>query len=194
MKDCTETKVDGGTMLTFTFNPFTFGKDAAATVEQKVVMYDGDHFMRKWIELKTTDTEARVKFIDGERLNVNKDDKTWTAPRDKGGIVSMEMDKSVLGQPVYINGMFFGCEFPEADTQIMDGLARSRYWTGKNFTDFQRDNQLTKDGEFVSWERSAEPRILMAATSQCNPDGLLLLHHVHLQAQRLPHSVQLLVR
>ena len=152
VKDCTETKVDGGTMLTFTFNPFTFGKDAAATVEQKVVMYDGDHFMRKWIELKTTDTDARVKFIDGERLNVNKDDKTWTAPRDKGGIVSMEMDKSVLGQPVYINGMFFGCEFPEADTQIMDGLARSRYWTGKNFTDFQRDNQLTKDGEFVSWE------------------------------------------
>ena len=152
VKDCTETKVDGGTMLTFTFNPFTFGKDVAATVEQKVVMYDGDHFMRKWIELKTTDTDARVKFIDGERLNVNKDDKTWTAPRDKGGIVSMEMDKSVLGQPVYINGMFFGCEFPEADTQIMDGLARSRYWTGKNFTDFQRDNQLTKDGEFVSWE------------------------------------------
>ena len=152
VKDCTETKVDGGTMLTFTFNPFTFGKDAAATVEQKVVMYDGDHFMRKWIELKTTDTEARVKFIDGERLNVNKDDKTWTAPRNKGGVVAMEMDKSVLGQPVYINGMFFGCEFPEADTQIMDEVARSRYWTGKNFADFERDGQLTKDGEFVSWE------------------------------------------
>ena len=152
VKDCTETKVDGGTMLTFTFNPFTFGKDAAATVEQKVVMYDGDHFMRKWIELKTTDTEARVKFIDGERLKVAEGAKTWTAPRDKGGVVAMEMDKSVLGQPVYINGMFFGCEFPEADTQIMDEVARSRYWTGKNFADFERDGQLTKDGEFVSWE------------------------------------------
>ena len=152
VKDCTETKVDGGTMLTFTFDPFEFGTDSAATVEMKVVMYDGDHFMRKWIELKTTDKETRVKFIDGERLKVAEGAKTWTAPRDKGGVVAMEMDKSVLGQPVYINGMFFGCEFPEADTQIMDEVARSRYWTGKNFADFERDGQLTKDGEFVSWE------------------------------------------
>ena len=152
VKDCTETKVDGGTMLTFTFDPFEFGTDLAATVEMKVVMYDGDHFMRKWIELKTTDKETRVKFIDGERLKVAEGANTWTAPRDKGGVVAMEMDKSVLGQPVYINGMFFGCEFPEADTQIMDEVARSRYWTGKNFADFERDGQLTKDGEFVSWE------------------------------------------
>ena len=159
VKGCEKSKVDGGTMLTFTFEPFTFGTDTDATAEMKVVMYDGDHFMRKWIELKTSDKETRVKFIDGERLNVNKDDKTWTAPRNKGGIVEMEMDKSVLGQPVYINGMFFGCEFPEADTQIMDGVARSRYWTGKNFADFKRDGQLTSGGEdpkddskFVSWQ------------------------------------------
>lgn len=122
------------------------------TAEMKVVMYDGDHFMRKWIELKTSDKEARVKFIDGERLNVNEGDKTWTIPTDKGGIVAMDMEHSILGQPFYINGMFFGSEFPEADTQIVDNVAHSRYWTGKNFVDFERDNQLTKDGEFVSWQ------------------------------------------
>lgn len=141
-----------GKLVTFAFEPFKFGTDPAATVEMKVVMYDGDHFMRKWLEFKTADKDARVKFIDGEHLKVAEDAKTWTAPRDKGGVVAMEMDKSVLGQPVYINGMFFGCEFPEADTQIMDEVARSRYWTGKNFADFKRDGQLTKDGEFVSWE------------------------------------------
>ena len=159
VKDCTETKVDGGTMLTFTFDPFEFGTDSTATVEMKVVMYDGDHFMRKWIELKTTDKETRVKFIDGEHLTVGKDDTTWTIPTDRGGIVQMKMERSILGQPMYINGMFFGSEFPEADTQILDNLARSRYWSGKNFADFQRDGQLTSgsenakdDGKYVSWQ------------------------------------------
>ena len=157
VKDCTETKVDGGTMLTFSFEPFTFGEDEAATVEMKVVMYDGDHFMRKWIELKTTDKETRVKFIDGEHLNVGKDDTTWTIPTDNSGVVQMPKERANLGQPFYINGMFFGSEFPVADTQIVSEgdagkTARSRYWTGKNFGDFKRDGQLTTDGKYVSWQ------------------------------------------
>ena len=157
VKDCTETKVDGGTMLTFTFDPFEFGTDSAATVEMKVVMYDGDHFMRKWIELKTTDKETRVKFIDGEHLNVGKDDTTWTIPTDNSGVVQMPKERANLGQPFYINGMFFGSEFPVADTQIVSEgdagkTARSRYWTGKNFGDFKRDGQLTTDGKYVSWQ------------------------------------------
>ena len=157
VKDCTETKVDGGTMLTFTFDPFEFGTDSTATVEMKVVMYDGDHFMRKWIELKTTDKETRVKFIDGEHLNVGKDDTTWTIPTDNSGVVQMPKERANLGQPFYINGMFFGSEFPVADTQIVSEgdagkTARSRYWTGKNFGDFKRDGQLTTDGKYVSWQ------------------------------------------
>ena len=64
----------------------------------------------------------------------------------------MDAAKATLGQPIYINGMFVGSEFPETDTQIADGLGRTRYWTGKNFEDFERDNQLTTDGKYVSWQ------------------------------------------
>lgn len=141
-----------GKLITFAFEPFTFGGDSKATLEQKVVMFDGDHFMRKWLEFKTSDKTTRVKFIDGEHIQVADDVKTWTAPRDKGGVVAMDMEKSILGQPVYLNGMFLGSEFPETDTQVVEQLARPRYWTGKSFTDFERDGQLTKDGEFVSWQ------------------------------------------
>ena len=46
--------------------------------------------------------------------------------------------KANLGQPIYIDGMFVGSEFPETDTQIESGLGHVRYYTGKNFTDFER--------------------------------------------------------
>ncbi|WP_304337649.1 discoidin domain-containing protein [Collinsella tanakaei] len=142
---------DGGKMLTFDFAPFTYGTDSSADIEMKVVMDDNDHYMRKWIELETSDTTTRISYIDGEHLETESAKQTWTVPSDKS-IVQMEPAKAILGQPVYIDGMFFGSEFPETDTQIVDGLGRSRYWTGKNFADFQRDNQLTKDGEYVSWQ------------------------------------------
>lgn len=146
-----EAEGDGGKMLTFDFKPFKYGTDAAADIEMKVVMDDNDHYMRKWIELDTTDDTTRISYIDGEHLETDSAKKTWTAPNDKS-IVQMEPAKAILGQPVYIDGMFFGSEFPETDTQIVDGLGRSRYWTGKTFNDFHRDNQLTTDGEYVSWQ------------------------------------------
>ena len=53
--------------------------------------------------------------------------------------------------------MFFGSEFPATDTQIVNEIAvgkvaRSRYWSGKSFSDLTRDKQLTTDGKFVSWQ------------------------------------------
>lgn len=144
-----------GKLITFNFQPVAFG-NGQVTVAQKVVMYDGDHYMRKWLEIKSTDKDARFSFIDGEHLNVKGAKHTWTIPTDKGGVVSMTAERSILGQPLYAEGMFFGSEFPETDTQIVSDsdarLGRTRYWTGKNFADFERDNQLTTDGTYVSWQ------------------------------------------
>ena len=145
-----------GKTVTFNFKPAQLGT-ANVTVAQKVAMFDGDHYMRKWLELKSSDKTQRFNFIDGEHLNVKGAKNQWTIPTNKGGVVAMDMEKSILGQPFYVEGMFFGSEFPETDTQIVAGdndakLGRSRYWTGKNFDDFKRDNQLTKDGKYVSWQ------------------------------------------
>ena len=140
-----------GKMLTFTFKPVQFG-NGLATVTEKIVMYDGDHFMRKFLEVKSEDKDIRFDYIDGEHLNVKDADHTWTIPKGKGGVVEMTEARANLGQPIYVNGMFMGSEFPETDTQIVDSLGRMRYWTGKNFTDFERDGQLTSDGKYVSWQ------------------------------------------
>ena len=149
-------KARSGKLVTFNFEPKQLGA-STVTVAQKVAMYDGDHYMRKWLEIESSDETQRFNFIDGEHLNVKDAKHQWTIPTDKGGVVAMDMERSILGQPFYVDGMFFGSEFPEADTQIVSGdsgskLGRARYWTGKNFADFKRDNQLTKDGKYVSWQ------------------------------------------
>ena len=149
-------KAKSGKLVTFNFEPKQFGA-STVTVAQKVAMFDGDHYMRKWLEIESSDKTQRFNYIDGEHLNIKDAKNTWTIPTNKGGVVAMDMEKSILGQPFYAEGMFFGSEFPETDTQIVSGdsdakVGRSRYWTGKNFDDFKRDNQLTKDGKYVSWQ------------------------------------------
>lgn len=139
-----------GKMIAFTFDAAQFGS-ADGTVVEKVVMYDGDHFMRKFLEVKLEDETARINFIDGEHIVTSSDDTMWTVPKESG-VVQMDAAKATLGQPIYVNGLFMGSEFPETDTQIADSLGRTRYWTGKNFADFKRDNQLTTDGKYVSWQ------------------------------------------
>ncbi|MDD6602788.1 MAG: hypothetical protein PUE73_00385 [Eubacteriales bacterium] len=38
---------------------------------------------------------------------------------------------TILGQPFYVDSLFFGCEFPATDNRIVHGLGRIRYYVGK---------------------------------------------------------------
>ena len=159
-----------GKMVTFSYAPYTF-KGVEYSIDEVVVMYDGDHFMRKYMEISVPDdqkTLAEIDYIDLESLAVNDSDAQWTIPTDAGGVVAMDRFKANLGQPIYIQGMFFGCEFPVADTQIVDGVGYMRYYTGKTFERFEADNQLTTDGKYVTWQtvagaaRSTEQEVIQA--------------------------------
>ena len=80
--------------------------------------------MRKFLEIDVPDdkmADAEIDYIDLESLKVAESDAQWTIPRGQGGVVQMEEFKANLGQPIYIQGMFFGCEFPAADTEIVNG-------------------------------------------------------------------------
>ena len=155
-----------GKMITFNFKPYEF-KGVSYTISEVVVMYDGDHFMRKYMEIESSDKTAAIDYIDLESLVVNDSDQQWTIPH-VGGVVQMTEFKANLGQPIYIQGMFFGCEFPATDTQIEDGVGRMRYYTGKTFDRFEADNQLTTDGKYVTWQtvagaaRSTEMQVIQA--------------------------------
>ena len=159
-----------GKKVTFSFEPYTH-KGVEYTIDEVVVMYEGDHFMRKYLEIEVPDEDmgkAEIDYIDLESLKVEESDKQWTIPRGKGGIVQMEEFKANLGQPIYIQGMFFGCEFPAADTEIVDETGYMRYYTGKTFERMKEDNQLTTDGKYVTWQtvagaaRSTENEVIQA--------------------------------
>ena len=159
-----------GKKVTFNFRPYTF-KDVEYTISQVIVMYDGDTFMRKYLEISVPEDQkslAAIDYIDLESLVVSDTDAQWTIPTDAGGVVQMSQFKANLGQPIYIQGMYFGCEFPAADNQIVDGTGHLRYYTGKTFERFGLDNQLTTDGKYVTWQtvagaaRSTEKQVIQA--------------------------------
>ena len=64
--------------------------------------------------------------------------------------------------------MFFGCEFPAADTEIVNGTGFMRYYSGKTFSRLKEDNQLTTDDKYVTWQtvagaaRSTEQEVIQA--------------------------------
>ena len=159
-----------GKKVTFTFAPYTF-KDVTYTITENVVMYEGDHFMRKYMEISVPEDQkanAEIDYIDLESFKVAEDLQQWTIPTDAGGVVAMSQFKANLGQPIYIQGMFFGCEFPATDTEIVDGTGYMRYYTGKTFDRLGQDNQLTEDGKYVTWQtvagaaRSTEQQVIQA--------------------------------
>lgn len=159
-----------GQKVTFRFAPFTF-RNVEYTITENVVMYDDDYFMRKYLEISVPEAQkanAVIDYIDLESLVTSSTDATWTIPTDAGGIVQMEQFKANLGQPIYIQGMFFGCEFPVADNEIVDNVGYLRYYTGKSFTRLEADDQLTTDGKYVTWQtvagaaRSTENAVIQA--------------------------------
>ena len=127
--------------------------------------------MRKFLEIDVPDdkmADAEIDYIDLESLKVAESDAQWTIPRGQGGVVQMEEFKANLGQPIYIQGMFFGCEFPAADTEIVNGTGFMRYYSGKTFSRLKEDNQLTTDDKYVTWQtvagaaRSTEQEVIQA--------------------------------
>ena len=58
-----------------------------------------------------------------------------------------------LGQPVYIQGMFFGLEFPASETEIEgDRKVRIRYYSGKSFEMLASEGRLADSGTFTTWK------------------------------------------
>lgn len=159
-----------GKKVTFSFKPYTH-KNVEYSIDEVIVMYEGDHFMRKFLEIDVPDdkmADAEIDYIDLESLKVAESDAQWTIPRGQGGVVQMEEFKANLGQPIYIQGMFFGCEFPAADTEIVNGTGFMRYYSGKTFSRLKEDNQLTTDDRYVTWQtvagaaRSTEQEVIQA--------------------------------
>ena len=112
---------------------------------------------------RTSSTPRSTTSFFGDPLDVTGAEGQWTIPTDQGGIVGQPAARAILGQPFYADGMFFGCEFPAADTQIVNGqgkkIGRPRYYTGKTMKHLANDGQAVRaeDGtiRYSTWQTVA---------------------------------------
>ena len=118
----------------FIFKPYAYN-GARITFIVNVEIEDDKHYMHKYIEIMIDKPERQplvtIDYIDTEHISVHNPENQWTI----GNIEKAYLSKyhSALGQPVYLNGLFFGTEFPLADNSIDGNTLYCRYYSGKRF-------------------------------------------------------------
>lgn len=84
--------------------------------------------IRKQLTL-TQKNAKKIDFIDLESIDTDGKEYFDVKVVDGGEIPAFH---SMLGQPVYINGLFIGCEFPATENRVIDSKATVRYYLGRN--------------------------------------------------------------
>ncbi|MBR2954363.1 MAG: hypothetical protein IKC45_08285 [Clostridia bacterium] len=107
---------------------------AKITFIESIEINDDDHYMHKYIEMVVAPEEQHlitVDYIDCEHILIGNNEKTWTI----GDIEPAYLTSyhSALGQPVYVDSLFFGSEFPLAENNIQNDTLFIRYFSGKRF-------------------------------------------------------------
>lgn len=104
-----------------------------------------DFYFRKHLEFsfaKSGDKDIKLDYIDFERLKFDENISFWTIPRQcNSHIPGFALG---LGQPVYVDSLFFGYEFPVCLTRIKDNTTSIRYFNGKSL------KKLIVKGKFVT--------------------------------------------
>lgn len=121
----------------FVFEPYVYN-GARITFIMSVEIEDDKHYMHKYIEMMVDPDRQHlvtIDYIDCEHILLDTPEQMWTI----GDIDKAYLSKyhSALGQPFYINGMFFGSEFPLCENKINDGTAYVRYFSGKRFDELK---------------------------------------------------------
>lgn len=119
-------------------------------------------YMYKSLRISASNDDVRIDSIDTELISLPRDlVQRWSAPTCKK--IYLTPFQAALGQPVYLNGMYTGSEFPAADNRIEDGYAHVRCYAGKTLGELKGENR-----EYVTWNtvfgaaRSTEQEIVQA--------------------------------
>lgn len=117
----------------FIFKPCLYNGAKIRFVEC-IELDDEAHYMHKYIEMMVDPKEQHfitIDYIDCEHIIIDTPEQKWTIGDIEPAYLSAY--HSALGQPVYVNGLFMGSEFPMAENNIDNNTIYSRYFTGKRF-------------------------------------------------------------
>ncbi len=97
--------------------------------------------IRKHIELtfdKRGNKSFILDYIDFESLHFDSSLSSWSIPQQENSHVpgyALEM-----GQPLYVDSLFFGVEFPANLNKIENAVTSLRYYSGKKLADIMKNN------------------------------------------------------
>lgn len=117
----------------FIFKPYAFS-GARITFVLNYEVSDGSPYMKKYIEMIVDERFQQnivIDCIDCEHLCFSACKDAWCIGEVDKAYLSRY--HSSLGQPFYLNGMFFASTFPLADTNISGDTAFIRCFSGKRF-------------------------------------------------------------
>lgn len=117
----------------FIFKPYAFsGARIIFIVNYEIT--ENSPYISKYIEMIVDERYQEnivIDSIDCEHLCFKNAENAWCIGEVDKAFLSKY--HSSLGQPFYVNGIFFASTFPLADTNISDGTAYIRYFSGKRF-------------------------------------------------------------
>lgn len=117
----------------FIFKPYAYN-GARITFIVNVEVEDDNHYMHKYIEMMVDSDRQHlitIDYIDCEHICIDNLEQMWTiGDVEKAHISGFHAS---LGQPFYMNGLFFGSEFPITENKIRDKVGFIRYYSGKRF-------------------------------------------------------------
>lgn len=121
----------------FIFKPYSVS-GARITFIVNFEVNENNPYMSKYIEMIVDEhyqENITIDYIDCEHLCLKYEKNSWCIGEVDKAFLSKY--HSSLGQPFYINGMFFASTFPLADTNIVHGTAFIRYYSGKRFDEMK---------------------------------------------------------
>ena len=135
---------DDSTTLRIDFEPFGF-KGSSILVSVVYNLRDDEAFLRKHLELsfeKLGSKAVVLDYVDFESFSFDGGVMNWCIPEQKNSHIPGFAMR--LGQPVYVDSLYMGCEFPLCLNEIRKNTTVLRYYSGKNLS------ALAKNGTFTT--------------------------------------------
>ncbi len=132
ISDCHCCETDGGKEYRINFKSVKV-RDSRIIISLVYTLNDFRCYMRKHLEFsfeKRGKKEIKLDYIKFEHLIIDEKSKYWSIPEQKDSIISGFALS--LGQPVYVDSFYMGCEFPAAINNIIDYKANVKYYSGKS--------------------------------------------------------------
>ncbi len=120
---------------TINFESFKL-KDSKIKVSLVYLVNDFRCYIRKYLELRYEKKGAKDIIFDSlsfENFVFDGKYNNWTLPKQKDSVISGFALS--MGQPIYVDSLYFGCEFPTAINKIENNTAKSTYYSGKKISE-----------------------------------------------------------